>query len=239
MPRCASPGLALRPRWRARSATAGSRPASCRRRSARSAAPTCRPAPCASSSIWWARGDQPRSANHFRNGSGSTAAAVSGARRAWLRHALRGSARRAQAKHNLEQNVIKVVAATEPGWPWAPAPRKHHEPLHRLRRDPVRIDLACSRPSNRDKPARSSSMRRAHTASRMRVAARGAQDEGSGPSCASTEKANSPPGASAAATRGDDAVERADIHEDVGGGDEIGLAWGSAAVCRSALASRS
>ena len=38
----------------------------------------------ASRSIWWARGDQPRSANHFRNGSGRRAAALSGSRRAWL-----------------------------------------------------------------------------------------------------------------------------------------------------------
>ena len=38
-------GLALRPRRRDRSATAGSRPASCRRRSARSAAPSARPRP--------------------------------------------------------------------------------------------------------------------------------------------------------------------------------------------------
>ena len=40
------------PRRRDRPAPAGSRPASCRRRSARSAAPSGRPAPCASSSSW-------------------------------------------------------------------------------------------------------------------------------------------------------------------------------------------
>ena len=45
-----------------------------------------------------------------------------------------------------------------------------------------------------------------------------------GPSCFSTEKANRPPAARPVGNDRDDAVERADIHEDVGGGDEVGPA---------------
>ena len=65
-----------------------------------------------SSSIWCARGDQPRSANHFRNGSGRMAAAVPMSARASVGGAgasrARGSASAIKRQANLEQNGIKL-----------------------------------------------------------------------------------------------------------------------------------
>ena len=63
--------LALRPRL-ASSVSDGRKPASVLPAPVGAISSTDLPAcAVASRSTWWARGDQPRSANHFRNGSGS------------------------------------------------------------------------------------------------------------------------------------------------------------------------
>ena len=104
--------LALRPRRRDRSASAGSRPASCRRRSARSAAPIARPAP------WPAARSDGRAATSRapRTSSGTVredGGGVLGRRGGLAASRVRGSARhRRQAKSGTKRDQFRVREAT-------------------------------------------------------------------------------------------------------------------------------
>ena len=103
---CASPGLRLRPRRRDRSASAGSRPASCRRRSARSAAPSCPAGPRPAVRAGAARGDQPARRTSRTNGSGSMAPVGLRLQSRLARHAPDLARARKIAKRILEQKGI-------------------------------------------------------------------------------------------------------------------------------------
>ena len=119
-------------------------------------------------SIWCARGDQPRSANHLRNGSGSSAAA-------------------------------STTFDGAPDWSRVEVPRRS-EPGSRacrvsvLRADHDQPSTGSPRSCRMIRRATRHERRRALQRSRMRVAARRARTRS--PSCFSTEKANSPSGAS-------------------------------------------
>ena len=135
-------GLALRPRRRARSATAGSRPASCRRRSARSAAPTAGLRLGEQLDLMGAR--RPAALGEpFQERFGQQGGRAVFGKDACCVTARRGSAARRAAKRNLEQTVIRHercripspvalvargVAAVSVSPPQSAPPREHSDP---------------------------------------------------------------------------------------------------------------